>query len=197
MGIIRELHTSVNDYRVLVKVQNGRIFERIRAAGFATVRAFCKSNDLPPSEVGQLLNLKISPTRRNGDFKSIVVRISNALSVDPVDLFTERQYEPVPSNVKDFLIDEAHVNQLIQNSNSPERMLALVEMADAVKIKAKLTDKETKVINMRFNDESTLDECSRSLGVTRERVRQIETKALRKMRRAASLADIVLGDLGD
>ncbi|MCA9343425.1 sigma-70 family RNA polymerase sigma factor [Candidatus Saccharibacteria bacterium] len=49
-----------------------------------------------------------------------------------------------------------------------------------------LTDREVKVIQMRFlrpdNERLTLGEMSRVLGVTRERVRQIESKALAKLR---------------
>jgi RNA polymerase primary sigma factor len=49
-----------------------------------------------------------------------------------------------------------------------------------------LTDKETKVLKMRFGldgwREHTLEEVGRQFNVTRERIRQIELKALRKLR---------------
>ena len=51
---------------------------------------------------------------------------------------------------------------------------------------AKLTSREQKVINMRYGLETgypeTLEEVGKELGVTRERARQIEAKALRKLR---------------
>jgi len=50
-----------------------------------------------------------------------------------------------------------------------------------------LTKREAMVIAMRFgfqgNTEHTLEEIGQQLGVTRERIRQIETKALQKLRR--------------
>ncbi len=45
-----------------------------------------------------------------------------------------------------------------------------------------LTKREAMVIRMRFWDELTFAECAEKLGVTRERVRQIELKAMRKLR---------------
>ena len=50
-----------------------------------------------------------------------------------------------------------------------------------------LNKREAMVIAMRFglagNTDHTLEEVGKQLGVTRERVRQIEAKALRKLRR--------------
>ena len=52
-----------------------------------------------------------------------------------------------------------------------------------------LTPREEKVIKMRFGvgdgSERTLEEVGQSLGVTRERIRQIEAKALHKLRHAS------------
>ena len=51
---------------------------------------------------------------------------------------------------------------------------------------AGLTPREAKVLRMRFgidmNTDHTLDEVGKQFGVTRERIRQIEAKALRKLR---------------
>jgi RNA polymerase primary sigma factor len=50
-----------------------------------------------------------------------------------------------------------------------------------------LTKREREVLDLRFGltdgRARTLDEVGRALGVTRERIRQIEAKALRKLRR--------------
>lgn len=53
-------------------------------------------------------------------------------------------------------------------------------------VMATLTDREQQVIRMRFGLEDghprTLEEVGREFHVTRERIRQIESKALRKLR---------------
>lgn len=47
---------------------------------------------------------------------------------------------------------------------------------------AQLTDREQKVIEMRFVHDMTYEQCGYRFDVTRERIRQIEAKALRKLR---------------
>ena len=46
------------------------------------------------------------------------------------------------------------------------------------------TDREEEVLRLRLEDHWTLDQVAKRLNVTRERIRQIEAKALRKMRSA-------------
>lgn len=45
-----------------------------------------------------------------------------------------------------------------------------------------MTEREQEVIRLRFLDELTLQEIADELGVTRERIRQIERKAMRRVR---------------
>jgi RNA polymerase primary sigma factor len=62
--------------------------------------------------------------------------------------------------------------------------LNLKEMTDAVMLT--LTPREEKVLRMRFgigtSSDHTLEEVGQHFEVTRERIRQIEAKALRKLR---------------
>jgi RNA polymerase primary sigma factor len=85
--------------------------------------------------------------------------------------------------------EDSHLGDFIKDTKvvSPADALIslnLKEQTDAV-LKS-LTPREEKVIKMRFgvNDDSehTLEEVGQDFAVTRERIRQIEAKALRKLR---------------
>jgi RNA polymerase primary sigma factor len=55
----------------------------------------------------------------------------------------------------------------------------------ALMVATTLDERELQVIDMRFYKEKTLKECGKVLNVTRERVRQIETKAITKLKAKA------------
>ena len=80
-------------------------------------------------------------------------------------------------------------------SLSPERMEQLKKQAVAVL--ATLTPREEKVLRMRFGigeEPKTIEEVGEDFYVTRERIRQIEAKALRKMRNPIRRRTILSGD---
>ena len=83
------------------------------------------------------------------------------------------------SNLGDFLEDSS--------INSPIDDASIRGLKDATdEILASLTAREAKVLRMRFgigmNNDHTLEEVGKQFDVTRERIRQIEAKALRKLR---------------
>ncbi|MDF1582952.1 MAG: RNA polymerase sigma factor RpoD [Methyloprofundus sp.] len=85
--------------------------------------------------------------------------------------------------------EDSHLGDFIEDS----KMLSPVESATIAGLKestqsvlAGLTARESKVLRMRFginmNTDHTLEEVGKQFDVTRERIRQIEAKALRKLR---------------
>jgi RNA polymerase primary sigma factor len=85
---------------------------------------------------------------------------------------------------------ESRLGDLIRDTRAvaPTDMIAERDLSDQLrKALATLTPREEQVLRMRFGlgpePEHTLEEAGRRLNVTRERVRQIEAKALEKLRR--------------
>ncbi|GMN88746.1 RNA polymerase sigma factor RpoD [Francisella sciaenopsi] len=84
------------------------------------------------------------------------------------------------STVGDFIEDK--------NNYSPIEAANLENLREAIKelIDTGLTEREAKVLMMRFgigmNTDHTLEEVGKQFNVTRERIRQIEAKALRKLK---------------
>ena len=119
------------------------------------------------------------------------VREVYKISQDPVSLETPIGEED-DSHLGDFIKDE--------RTMSPEEY-ATVEMLkeELANVLLTLTDREEKVLRLRFGLDDgqcrTLEEVGQIFGVTRERIRQIEAKALRKLRhpsRSRKLKDFLI-----
>ena len=100
------------------------------------------------------------------------------ISQEPVSLETPIGEED-DSHLGDFIKDERNV--------SPEEFATNEMLKDEISdVLSTLTEREEKVIRLRFGLEDgksrTLEEVGQMFGVTRERIRQIEAKALRKLR---------------
>lgn len=100
------------------------------------------------------------------------------ISQEPVSLETPIGEED-DSHLGDFIKDERNM--------SPEEYATNEMLKDEISdVLLTLTEREEKVIRLRFGLEDgksrTLEEVGQMFGVTRERIRQIEAKALRKLR---------------
>ncbi len=129
-----------------------------------------------PEEIGEKMEL---PAER--------VREIQKISQEPVSLETPIGEEE-DSQLGDFIEDEAAVVPPDAASFSMQEQLA--------KVLDGLAERERKVISLRFGLEDghprTLEEVGREFGVTRERIRQIESKTLAKLRhpsRSSKLKD--------
>lgn len=91
--------------------------------------------------------------------------------------------------------DETTIGDLQADHGAQNPMTSLIAEANKQVIEsvlATLNEREANVLRLRFGMESdhahTLEEIGEKMGVTRERVRQIEVKALRKMRHPARMS---------
>jgi len=85
--------------------------------------------------------------------------------------------------------EDSHLGDFIEDANvdSPVDSTTNTNLSETVRdVLAGLTPREAKVLRMRFgidmNTDHTLEEVGKQFDVTRERIRQIEAKALRKLR---------------
>src|SRR5690554_411605 len=85
--------------------------------------------------------------------------------------------------------EDSHLGDFIEDTNveSPIEATTNINLSETVReVLAGLTPREAKVLRMRFgidmNTDHTLEEVGKQFDVTRERIRQIEAKALRKLR---------------
>lgn len=153
-------------------------------------------NKLARIERQLTLELNREPTDEElaGKMKMPVEKIREIYKIrqEPVSLETPIGEED-DSHLGDFIPDETNM--------SPEDFAINELLKDEIsEVLLTLTEREEKVIRLRFGLEDgrprTLEEVGQLFGVTRERIRQIEAKALRKLRhpsRSRKLKDY-LGD---
>jgi RNA polymerase primary sigma factor len=137
----------------LIKTQ-GQLTQRLGRE--PTVEEIGREMDLPPDRVAEIQ--RIAP--------------------EPLSLETPIGEEE-DSHLADFVEDQ----EAMSPSEAAANMLLRREIEDALN---KLTPREREVIRMRFGLDDgtprTLEEVGRSFNVTRERIRQIEAKALKKLK---------------
>ncbi|NCN99559.1 sigma-70 family RNA polymerase sigma factor, partial [Candidatus Falkowbacteria bacterium] len=112
------------------------------------------------------------------------VRYIMKISQDTISLETTIGDDDEDSTLEDFIEDVKNV--------TPDRAAALQLLKDYVKgIIAQLSPREQKILEMRFGlvdgVAHTLEEVGQEFEVTRERIRQIESKALEKIRKFKGL----------
>jgi RNA polymerase primary sigma factor len=117
------------------------------------------------------------------------IGIAMEIGPDKVEEILKISQEPVSLETPIGEEEDSHLGDFIEDRNAPAPADAasfqlLKEQVEEVL--HTLTDRESRVLQLRFGLEDgrsrTLEEVGREFGVTRERIRQIEAKALRKLR---------------
>ena len=134
-----------------------------------TSRALVQEHGREPTseEIAEKMDIQVSKVRK-------ILKIAQ----EPISLETPIGEEE-DSHLGDFIEDRGVVSpsDAVININLKEQTAAVLQT---------LTDREEQVIRMRFGigdgSEHTLEEVGQRFSVTRERIRQIEAKALRKLR---------------
>jgi RNA polymerase primary sigma factor len=128
-----------------------------------------KGREPSPDEVSKIMGLS-------------VVRVTEILRAiqEPVSLETPILSEE--KELKDVIIDEKSISpfKTLENNEASQKIEQVL---------SSLTEREEKIIRMRFGigvgSEHTLEEVGKYFNLTRERIRQIEIKALKKLRHPA------------
>ena len=120
-----------------------------------------------PEELAEKLNMPLEKVRK-------VLKIAK----EPISLET-----PIGDE------EDSHLGDFIEDKNAVQPLDAAIQgnLREATtRVLASLTPREERVLRMRFgigmNTDHTLEEVGQQFSVTRERIRQIEAKALRKLK---------------
>ena len=193
----------MTDYRVQIKVRNARLLRAIEKAGHQPGQIFAREVGI--SYTGHLLpylNLKRTPFDENGDLRPCAEMLCVFLNRLPDELWSEEQRYPLVTNAAEIELSAASVHELLASPSDCADPLSLLEKKQAAEavdaLLDTLTPREAEVLRLRHGidgEPMNLEEMAKAKGCSRERIRQIEAKALRKLRapaRQTVLMDVVV-----
>ncbi len=185
-----------SDYRVEVRLRNNNILQRIERAGFDSVAEFCRAFGLRYGTIINLISIAQPALKADGEYRKIVLDLAGALECDPDDLFTDRQARAAlkPKAIRNLSEQEAlslaspDAALLVAPSEDIDHRIDTQRAAQRLLEGDNLTDRQRDIVRRRFGfdgPEETYEQIAAAHGVTRERVRQLEAGALRKLKHPA------------
>lgn len=185
----------MSEYRVLIQVKNNNILSAIERCGYKNVNAFCVATGNQPSTIGEFINFKRSPLLKDGDWSVMALRLADTLLTTPDSLFSEAMKTMrLKTNKAEREYGEEQMLQMV--NDTPEMLMIKHDAKEAVhELLDCLTPRELAVVELRFGIHNskgidhTLDYVADFFDVSKERIRQIEIKALRKLKNRSLLGD--------
>jgi len=189
-----------NEYKVTVKIRNNLILKAIEQAGYEPGGKLAKTIGVGYVDFNNLINLTDSPLYSNGTLRPIAAKLCDFFHKLPEELWTDEQLTPLESNTSEIEATFSQIQQYLPCTNDPFIALESAEnQSEFDALLDSLPDKQRIVISYRFGigcEKLTLEEIAKKIGVTRERISQIEMKALRKLRHPSSGAANIAIDMG-
>ncbi len=189
---------SPRAYRVKVTVGNALLARMIEAAGYKSIAEAARATGVPLHALHGYVSLKLSPIARNGEFRPSARALMEAMGCAPHDLWTTEQLMMELERNSSFSdLEFEQVQALSQSGNYASLSVDVENPIDGVEQKilseqlralifsGALTERQEHVIRRRFGiecDEATLEEVGVELGLSRQRVRNIQDRALRNLR---------------
>ena len=180
----------MKDYLVTISVKNNVLLQAMKENGLFTAADLSRHSGVNQSIIGTYLNLKMVPISRKGTFHESLIKISETLKRLPEDLFPPQHLtKKLNKNKVSIELDLPDVENIIAHKN-PDELLDFKERKSMIALSlSSLSEQEQRVIAYRVGlngeEEKTLEECGKMIGVTKERVRQIEYRGYRKLRHSS------------
>lgn len=185
----------MQEFNLKVTVRNNLVLTAITNSGYTNLAKFAKNNKLSLGLLYDTINLKRPPMLQTGEFSPFAMQLMEVLGACPTDLWTAEQLTmKLKKNTTYRELGKEELQKCLQSS---ARSLIGLEYSEqeAEEQQAEeiidgmvdsLTPKEARLLRLRFGlggvDEHTLEQVAEKFKLSRERVRQIEARALRKMR---------------
>lgn len=176
----------MSDYELQISVKNAPLLNLMRKNGITKLTQLAKLADVGYQQLCRLANLHTTIYTSDGQLRKTPEKLADFFNVMPEELAPEPQhYTALSKNKVSIQLNAEQMFALThqQTEVDPVALFNEGQMQEAVrKAISGLTVRENAVLTKRYLEGKTLEEIGNDLGVQRERVRQIEAKALRKLR---------------
>ena len=174
------------DYRLKVTIRNDRLLTAMEALGFESMSQFTQTHGLNYERTGRIFNGKLKPLNDKGELTSIAKEILSILDLEIDEAFTERQLKGLTKTSFEKRIEEKDLLKLADPIKNHEFLLMEKDVNKILsEMLSKLPPRYEKVVRMingiGGQPASPFWEVGLEFNVTRERVRQIYFKALKKL----------------
>lgn len=182
------------EVRIEARVRNNVLWHAIYDM-WPSVAEFCRDSGFNQISIGAYLNLKQIPISTEGKFKGrwkpSAQKLAEYLGIPLEDLFPLYLYD-LPNKQVTLELSQKQLATTEQLDLLPapktveDEMVRRDFLEATTEVLKTLWPREERIIRMRFgldeDREATLKEVSQALGVTPERVKQLESRALQKLR---------------
>lgn len=180
---------EVKDYTLQIKIRNGPLLNAMRQHGFYSASALSRASDVGQQTIGRYLNLTYPPMSKHGKWHKTIQEIAKVLHTIPDFLFPQQHIEKaLERNHIEANVSLEDIQQLTGKllTDGPEVLMLADERLSKLKETMEcLTKRERRVIEGRYylTKLKTLEELGAEFQISRERIRQIENIALKKMKK--------------
>lgn len=190
----------VSDYRIKISVSNARIRRAMESSGYKSVLKLCKDHGLVLGATLDLVNMKISPLNKYGEWRICALKLADALNVLPDELFSEQQkviklktsvgYRDVTESELSKIINDDICNTRIEDlkDNDGIREIAQQETKNLLKqaMESSMSNRQLLIVKEIMGidtNKKTIREVAIKFDITSERIRQIYNKGIKNLQR--------------
>jgi RNA polymerase primary sigma factor len=180
------------DFRVQIKIKNNRLLEKMEEAGYKSNIEFSRAVGVDAVNIGKFINMKRAPINKfTGEYSPKFMKIVDFLKCLPEDIFPKRLMNKEPKGyVAEFKVNSEDLTTSLRSiAIEPDKKMIIEEANRNLNrfIEQNTTPRQQRVLELRFglhgNEEHTLQEVGEQLGISKDRVRQIEAAALVRLKR--------------
>ena len=178
------------DYRIEIKVKNNCLLEMMDKRGIQSQSELARLAGMRPSSVGYIANMSRPAINKAGGWFLHVRKMADYLQCLPEDLFPpqhvhqelQKRTASIKASEEDLRQFQGMLEADVDAANNPIALLEMREMAEIARtVIDDLPKRERDVFLRRAESGDTLDEIADDYRVTRERIRQLECRARRKV----------------